>query len=117
MQFCFSVLKYLNVLVVRTCLHMLHLVPSGDLQQLFFFLREATLAVTSMSFMLLAHPNLIIGTFPKTFPGYIPGVNSNSISDGAVLSFENTGRYVVLKTNLLSFLLRFSLFKTFNCKN
>ena len=87
MQFSLLVLKDLKVSVVTTCLQILHLVPSHDLQQLFFFSRGATLALRRMSLKLLALLNPIIGTFSKTIPSSLSGVNSKCISDSKVFKF------------------------------
>ena len=62
-QYFLWVLRNLNVSVVNSCLHISYLVPSQDLQQPFFFSRDAASALTRMSLKLLAIPSQIIDTF------------------------------------------------------
>ena len=62
-----------------------------DLQQPFFFSRGATFTLTRISFKLFALLNPIIGTFSKTFPCSLSGVNNKCISESTFLDFKNTG--------------------------
>ena len=57
----------------------------------FLFFKRCTFALTRMSLKLLTHLKRIIGTFFKTFPCYLSGVNSKCISDIIYLTFENAG--------------------------
>ena len=79
-QYSLFVLKDLNASVVTTCLHISHLVPLHGLQQPFFFSRGATFALTRISFKLFAVLNPIMGTFSKTFPCSLSGVNNRVLS-------------------------------------
>lgn len=55
--------------------------------------------------------------FPrKSFPYSLSGVHSKCISDSIALSFENTG-CVILKRNLLLFLIHVCFFKTSDHEN
>ena len=116
-QYSLWVLKDLNVSVVTTCFHFSHLVLPHDLHEPFFLSRGATFALTRLSFKLLALLNLTIGILSKTFPCSRSGVNSKCISDSTLLSFESTGWWVTLKTNLLLFPTLFHLFKTSDLEN
>ena len=83
----------------------------------FLLFKRCYLAITRTSFKLLALLNPIIGTFSKTFPCSLSGVNSKCISDSTFLSFRKTGWYVILKTSLLLFHISLHLFKTSNLEN
>ena len=91
MQYSLWVLKGVNVSVVTTCLHISHLVHPHDLQEPFFFSRDATLTLTRILFKLLAILNPTIGILSKTFPCSLSGVNSKCISDSTFLSLESSG--------------------------
>ena len=75
----------LNVSVVTTCLHILHLAPPHHLQETFLFSRGATFALTRILFKLLALLNPTIGILAKIFPSSLSGVNSECISDSTFL--------------------------------
>ena len=68
-----------------------------------FSFQEVLPPLTMMPFKLSALLNTIVGTFLRTFPYSLFGVTKKCISDSIVLSFENNGWLVMLKTNLLSF--------------
>ena len=98
-QYSRCVLKDLNASVVITCLYISHLVPPHGLQQPFFFSRGATFALTRISFKLFALLNPIIGTFSKTFPCSLSGVNNKCISESTFLSFRKHWMISNIKNN------------------
>ena len=77
----------------------------------FFFSKGTTFALTRISFKLLTLLNPTIGILSKTFPCSLSCVTNKGIWDSSFTSFQSSGWYVVLKTNLLSFPTRFVCLK------
>ena len=104
-------MKDLNVSVVTICLHVPRLQASHDLQQPFFFSNGATLALTRISFKLLALLNLITGTLSRTSPCSLPHVNSKCILDSIVLnSFKISEHWMIAMLNKKHAFISYTLF-------